>query len=97
LKRLDLDQFFGLSTQATAYQQEVVERLHLPFPMLSDESLVLTRALRLPTFQVAGMTLLKRLTLVIDDDRISHVFYPIFPPDAHAAQVIRWLGKSGNS
>ena len=82
---------FGLSTQDSAYQREVVERLHLPFPLLSDERLEFTRAMSLPTFEVDGMTLTKRLTLVIAAGRVEHVFYPVFPPDAHAAEVISWL------
>jgi peroxiredoxin len=82
---------FGLSTQDTAYQQEAVERLHLPFPLLSDERLALTTALSLPTFEVGGMTLIKRLTLIIDDGAIEAVFYPVFPPDADAANVAAWL------
>lgn len=82
---------FGLSTQTTDYQRELVERLHLPFAVLSDHEERLTRALRLPTFRVAGMTLIRRLTLVIRDGRIEHVFYPVFPPDRHAASVLAWL------
>ena len=82
---------FGLSTQTTAYQQEAAERLHLPFPLLSDAALELTRALRLPTFVIEGQTLLKRATLVIDAGRIVHVFYPVFPPDRDAAHVLDWL------
>ena len=82
---------FGLSTQSTEYQQEMVERLEVPFDVLSDEHLALTRALRLPTFTVEGMTLLKRLTLIVRDTRIEHVFYPVFPPDKHAEEVIAWL------
>jgi peroxiredoxin len=82
---------FGLSTQDTAYQQEAVARLHLPFPLLSDERLELTTALSLPTFAVDGMTLIKRLTLTIDDGAIETVFYPVFPPDADAADVAAWL------
>jgi len=81
----------GLSTQDTAYQREAVERLQLPFAVLSDSDLTLTRALDLPTFTVAGQTLLKRLTLVIRDGAVEHVFYPVFPPDAHAAEVLEWL------
>jgi peroxiredoxin len=81
----------ALSTQSPDYQREMAERLHLPFPVVSDESLELTRALGLPTFETSGMTLLKRLTLVIDDGSVSHVFYPVFPPDAHAAEVLSWL------
>ena len=78
----------ALSTQSPDYQRELAERLHLPFPVLSDERLELTNALRLPTFETSGWTLLKRLTLVIDDGRISRVFYPVFPPDSHAAEVL---------
>jgi len=83
----------GLSTQDTDYQREVAERLALPFPLLSDAQLELTRALRLPTFEAAGLTLLKRLTLIVSDGVIEHVFYPVFPPDAHAAEVLAWLGS----
>lgn len=82
---------YGLSTQDPAYQKEAAERLHLPFPLLSDEQLGLTRALDLPTMQTAGLTLLKRLALVIDDARITKVFYPVFPPDRNAADVQAWL------
>ena len=85
---------FGLSTQDPAYQHEAAERLHLPFPLLSDEKLVLTKALRLPTMQVAGMTLIKRLALVIDDGTISKVFYPVFPPDRNAGDVLAWLEQN---
>jgi peroxiredoxin len=97
LKALGVDGLFGLSTQDTAYQREVAERLHLPFPILSDEHLRLAEALRLPTFQTSGMTLLKRLTLVIHDGRIEHVFYPVFPPDQNASDVLAWLSRlTGN-
>lgn len=82
---------FGLSTQDTEYQREAAHRLGLPFPLLSDAALRLTAALSLPTFEVAGQTLLKRLTLVLRDGRIAHVFYPVFPPQEHAAEVLRWL------
>jgi peroxiredoxin len=81
----------GLSVQPTEYQREAVERLRLPYPMLSDADRELTRALRLPTFGAAGVTLLRRLTLVIHDGTIEHVFYPVFPPDGHAAEVLAWL------
>lgn len=84
-------QVFGLSSQDTAYQQELVSRLGLPFALLSDESLALAGAVRLPTFDVAGQTLLKRLTLLIDDGTVSHVWYPVFPPDGHADEVLRFL------
>jgi peroxiredoxin len=88
-------QVFGVSTQSTAYQREAAERLHLPFPLLSDAELELTRALRLPTFEVAGETLIKRLTLIVRDGAIEHVFYPVFPPDGHAREVLDWLQRSG--
>jgi peroxiredoxin len=91
LKQLGVDHLFGLSTQDTAYQREAAERLHLPFTLLSDEHLTLTRALSLPTFEANGTTLLKRLTMVILDGVIEHVFYPVFPPDRNAADVIAWL------
>src|SRR3989440_4900901 len=94
LKRLGVAQLFGLSTQTTDYQREAVERLHLPFAILSDAELKLTRALKLPTFEVAGMTLIKRMAWVIDDGAISHVFYPVFPPDKSAEEVIAWLQSS---
>jgi peroxiredoxin len=91
LKRLGVTNLFGLSTQDTAYQQEVVERLHLPFQILSDADLALTRALKLPTFSVEGMILIKRMAWVIDDGTITHVFYPVFPPDQSAETVLAWL------
>jgi peroxiredoxin len=91
LKRLGVAQLYGLSTQDSAYQREAVERLHLPFAILSDEGLRLTHALRLPTFSVQGMTLIKRMALVIDDGTITHVFYPVFPPDKNAQTVLAWL------
>ena len=82
---------FGLSTQDTPYQQEMVKRLNVPFEVLSDEHMALTRALRLPTFTTSGMTLLRRLTLIARNGKIEHVFYPVFPPDTHAEAVIAWL------
>src|SRR5580704_10529482 len=91
LKRLGVAQLYGLSTQDTAYQQEAATRLHLPFAILSDEKLALTKTLKLPTFTVAGMTLLKRMALVIDDGAITKAFYPVFPPDKNAEVVIAWL------
>jgi len=91
LKRLGVAQLYGLSTQDTAYQTEAARRLHLPFAILSDEKLVLTKAMKLPTFTTSGMTLLKRMALVIDDGTITKVFYPVFPPDKNAAEVIAWL------
>ena len=82
---------FGLSTQSNDYQTEMAARLHLPFPVLSDAKLELARALDLPTMEVAGETLLKRMALVIDDAVITHVFYPVFPPDRNAGDVLAWL------
>ena len=87
-------ELYGLSTQDTAYQREAVERLHLPFALLSDAGGRLTRALRLPTFGAGGQTLLKRHTLVIREAEVEHVFYPVFPPDGHAEQVASWLALS---
>ena len=85
---------FGLSTQSTDYQREMARRLHLPFEVLSDADLRLAAALRLPTFEVDGMRLIKRLTLVVRDGTIEHVFYPVFPPDRHVEQVVRWLERA---
>jgi peroxiredoxin len=79
------------STPGPDYQREMAERLELPFPVLSDERLELVGGLRLPTFEAGGWTLVKRITLVIRDGRIEHVFYPVFPPDAHASEVLDWL------
>ncbi len=90
----------GLSTQSSTYQREVAERLALPFPLLSDFDLQLTRALRLPAFSLdlapdydggGRKTLLKRLTMVVRGGMIEHVFYPVFPPDRHAEEVLAWL------
>ena len=78
----------GVSTQDPAYQREAVERLHLPYPLLSDERLELARALRLPTFEVEHTTLLKRLTLLLRDGGIDDVIYPVFPPDRSAADAL---------
>lgn len=82
---------FGISTQSTTYQQEMVTRLKVPFEVLSDEGMTFVRALTLPTFTVEGMTLIKRLTLIVSAGRIEHVFYPVFPPDRHAEEVLGWL------
>ena len=94
LTQLGVARLYGLSTQDSAYQGEAAARLHLPFPLLSDAGLALARAIGLPTFTVAGMTLLKRMTLVIDDGVISKVFYPVFPPDRNAEEVLAWLRAS---
>jgi peroxiredoxin len=91
LKRAGAAQVFGVSTQDTAYQREAVERLHLPFELLSDQKLQLAHALRLPTFEVDGMALIKRLTLIARGGVIAKVFYPVFPPDRNAGDVLAWL------
>ena len=84
-------QVFGLSTQSTEYQREAAERLQLPFELLSDENLAFARALDLPTFEVEGTVLLKRLTMILDGGLIDKVFYPVFPPDKNAEEVVGWL------
>jgi peroxiredoxin len=82
---------FGISTQTTEYQREMAGRLRLPFEILSDAEFQLCDALRLPTFKVDGIRLVKRLTLIVRGSRIEHVFYPVFPPNESADQVMRWL------
>ena len=84
---------FGLSTQPNTAQREAAGRLHLPFELLSDEHLNFASAPRLPTFKVESMTLIKRLTLVIADGLIEKVFYPVFPPDRNAGEVMQWLSQ----
>lgn len=91
LKAAGTGAVFGLSSQDTAFQKEAAARLHLPFPLLSDEKLALTRAMRLPTMEVAGLNLIKRLALVVDDGRVAACFYPVFPPDRNASDVLAWL------
>ena len=91
LQALGVSSVFGLSTQSSDYQKEAVERLNLPFSLLSDESLALSRAMQLPLFEVEGVQLTKRVTLIIRDGIIEKVFYPVFPPDANAAQVVSYL------
>ena len=87
-------QVFGLSAQSTSYQQEAVNRLHLPYALLSDAQYMFTDALKLPTFDVNGMRLLKRVTLVAYDGVIQHCFYPVFPPDKNAARTA-WQYQPG--
>jgi peroxiredoxin len=91
LQRAGADHVFGLSAQDSAYQREAVERLHLPFELLSDAGLELAGALNLPTFEVDGMKLIKRLTLIVRDGAIVKAFYPVFPPDRNASDVLAWL------
>ncbi|MES2296967.1 MAG: peroxiredoxin [Pseudomonadota bacterium] len=81
----------GLSSQMTEYQREAKARLHLPFQLLSDSTMQLQNALRLPTFSVAGMTLFKRLTIIVENGFVKKVFYPVFPPDRNADDVVAWL------
>ena len=85
---------YGLSTQDTAYQREAAARLHLPFLLLSDEDLELTTAARLPTLDVAGRTLIRRFALVLDEGVVSALFYPVFPPDRNAGDVLAWLNAN---
>lgn len=86
-------QVFGLSTQTPEYQREMVERLKVPFEVLSDADFAFTNALRLPTFEFDGVRLLKRLTMVLSSGKIEKVFYPVFPPDKHAEEVVAWLSQ----
>ena len=85
---------YGVSTQGTDYQREAAERLHLLFELLSDSEFALTDALSLPTFDFEGVRLLKRLTLVVRAGRVEHVFYPVFPPNRHAEEVLTWLSQA---
>jgi peroxiredoxin len=94
LKALGVAHLYGLSTQGSDYQREAVERLHLPFAILSDAARVLGGAMKLPTFTTSDMTLFKRMALVIDNGTIVKVFYPVFPPDKNAEDVIAWLQES---
>ncbi len=83
---------YGFSSQDPAYQAEAVERLHLPFAMISDERFALDGAIGLPTFSAPGHPrLYSRLTLVVSGGAVEHVFYPIFPPNTHAQEVLAWL------
>ena len=84
---------FGLSTQDTAYQQEVHDRLHLPFQLLSDEKLEFVNVLKLPTFDWGGKKVVRRITMAIRDGTIVKVWYPVFPPDKNASDVVAWLEK----
>ncbi len=98
LAQLGVNQLYGLSTQSPEYQKEAADRLHLPFTLLSDNELALTKAMRLPTMEVEDdvvedNVLIKRLTLIVKNAKILHTFYPVFPPDENAARVIEWLGN----
>jgi len=85
---------YGVSTQSSEYQQEAVRRLNLPFALLSDERLELCSSLELPSFEVTGVKLLKRVTLIVSGGRIVQCFYPVFPPDSDAEEVLRWIRAS---
>ena len=91
LLQAGVKQVFGVSTQSSSYQREARERLHLPYLLVSDEKLALAHALNLPTFEFDGETLIKRLTLIVDDGIITHVLYPVFPPDKSAADTLQWI------
>lgn len=93
LRELGAD-VFGLSTQPTDYQREMVARLHLPFEVLSDAAGTLTAAMNLPTLTVEGVVLLRRFTLILERGRVVKVFYPVFPPDRNAADVVAWLAAN---
>jgi peroxiredoxin len=89
-------QVYGISAQDVAFQKNLAERPHLPFELLSDEDLILAEALSLPTFEVAGLRLLRRLTLIVADGRIQKVFYPVFPPDKNAEEAVQWLSAASH-
>jgi peroxiredoxin len=83
----------GLSAQTLEEQRELAERLQMPFPVIADPDRSLGAVLRLPTFEFEGLTLYKRVTLVFEQGRIAKVFYPVFPPDRNAEEVLAWLGS----
>lgn len=89
--QLGVSHIFGVSTQDTSYQQELKQRVHLPYQILSDEKLEMIKGLKLPTFEFQGMTLIKRLTLAVEDGKIVQVWYPVFPSDKNAGEVLQWL------
>ena len=82
---------YGLSSQDSDYQRELVQRLGLPFAMLSDPGFALASALDLPTFRASGMRLYRRVTLIVHDQAIEHVFHTVSEPGRHAEQVLAWL------
>jgi len=95
LKDLGVSQVFGLSTQDTAYQKEVHDRLHLPYDLLSDEQREFQEALKLPTFEWEGKKVIRRLTLAVEEGKVVEWWYPIFPPDANVFNVMEWLEERG--
>ncbi len=92
-----VDQIFGVSTQSTSEQTEAMSRLHLPFSLLSDQSGAFTAQMKMPTIEVEGVTMLKRITLILSGATITRVHYPVFPPDQDAQRVLSWLatGQDG--
>ena len=86
-------QLLGMSAQSLEAQEEFAAREHIPYPLLADPELQLAAALRLPTFVVDEMTLYKRITLVLEAGRVAHAFYPVFPPDRNAEEVLEWLNN----
>ena len=84
----------GISAQTTAEQAEFAEREQIPFPLLGDAGLTLAAGLGLPTFEASGMTLYRRLTFVAEGGRVVKAFYPVFPPDRDAAEVLAWLERA---
>ncbi len=88
---------FGVSTQSSTYQAEVAERLHLPFELLSDAEGKFWRGLNLPMLQVAEQTLIKRVTLIVHGGIVKKYFYPVFPPDKNAEEVVAWLLENGHN
>ncbi|EMC98733.1 hypothetical protein BAUCODRAFT_379125 [Baudoinia panamericana UAMH 10762] len=95
LAGLGVKQVFGCSTQSTEYQLELKTRVHLPYELLSDEKLELAEALGLPVFEWEGKRLIKRLSMAVEDGKVMKVFYPVFPPDRSAAEVVEWLKVRG--
>ncbi|TKA60956.1 hypothetical protein B0A49_12394 [Cryomyces minteri] len=91
LKKLGVDNVFGMSTQDTAYQAEAKDRLHLPYELLSDESCAFVERLGLPTFEWEGKRVCKRLSMAVLDGKVVKVWYPVFPPDSNAQIVVEWL------
>lgn len=96
LKAVGVDHLYGLSTQTTDYQSEAADRMHLPFPLLSDANHSFGKAMNLPIFEVDGKILLKRLTMIVRDGLVIKTFYPVFPPDRNAADVVNWLETNGS-
>lgn len=91
LKKHGVETVFGVSTQSTSYQQELRERVHLPYDLLSDEELKFAEGLNLPTFDYQGTKLIKRLSVAIEGGKIVKYWYPVFPPDANVHEVLKWL------